>query len=220
VIFQLIEKGGFVMYPLILCSIIALTFVIERFIFWSADMKGSESGEIENYLEHLRRGNDKEFLRNAQASKNPIAITLARSLSHGEKTLSEALSLEIDLTVEKTRRSLTVLDTCVTLTPLLGIFGTVTGIIKSFELMGGVGFADPHAVSAGIAEALLTTATGLAIAMPCLIFYNYFSAKSDRFTFRLEKYAREFEILYSHVNNRKGRSALDENNLKASYNAN
>jgi len=85
----------------------------------------------------------------------------------------------------------------VTLTPLLGIFGTVTGIIKSFELLGSSGIADPHAVSAGIAEALITTATGLAIAMPTLIFYNYFAAKGERFTFRLEKYSREFEILYS-----------------------
>ena len=118
---------------------------------------------------------------------------------HGEKTLSEALSLEIDNTIEKTRRSLSVIDTCVTLSPLLGIFGTVTGIIKSFELLGRSGMTDPHAVSAGIGEALITTAAGLAIAMPSLIFYNFFISKSEHLTFRLEKYAREFEILYPRV---------------------
>ena len=113
-----------------------------------------------------------------------------------DRALHDALELEVDATVERTRVSLAALDTCITLAPLLGIFGTVTGIIGSFNLIGQTAIADPQAVSAGIAEALITTAAGLTIAMPALVAYNLFLTFSDRVAFRLEKYAREFEILY------------------------
>jgi biopolymer transport protein ExbB len=196
---QLIEKGGPVMYPLLLCSLVCLTFIIERCFFWFFDMRSANTSVVDQQLEVLRRSGREAFVDETKESKNPISQTLIRSITHGEKTLSESLNLEIDTEVDKSRRSLGVIDTCVTLSPLLGIFGTVTGIIKSFELLGASGIANPHAVSAGIAEALITTATGLAIAMPSLIFHNYFLSMSDRYTFRLEQYAKEFEILYGLV---------------------
>jgi biopolymer transport protein ExbB len=203
------QKGGPTMWPLLLCSVISLAFVIERFFFWFLEMGSADPAEVDRLLELLRRGHLKDFLKEAQGSKNPIVKTLERSLAHGTATLSEALSVEIDRAVERTRRSLGVIDTCVTLAPLLGIFGTVTGIIKSFELLGhrAVGMADPQGVTAGIAEALITTEAGLLIAMPSLVFLNFFAARSDRFTFRLEHYAREFEILASRLQGKPGGKA-------------
>ena len=191
-----IQRGGPVMYPLLLCSVVSMAFIIERFLFWAIDMRGSDSDEADKMLDFLRQGKTKEFLKASQSTKNPICLTLTRALSHGEETLTESLSLEIDATVEKTLRSLNVMDTCVTLAPLLGIFGTVTGIIQAFDILGTTAMADPHAASIGIAQALITTAAGLMIAMPSLIFFNYFTSKSEHFTYRLEKYAREFDILY------------------------
>lgn len=206
------QKGGLTMYPILLCSIISLTFIIERFLFWFMDMRHTKSGEVDSLLELLRHGRIKDFIKGAQNSKNPIVMTFQRSLAHGDRTISDALSLEIDATVEKTRRSLSVIDTCVTLAPLLGIFGTVAGIIKSFELLGhsAVRIADPHGVTAGIAEALITTQAGLLVAMPSLVFYNFFTAKGNRFTFRLEHYAREFETLVSRVVGSKTRPSHTE----------
>ena len=183
------------MYPLLACSIVSLTFIVERIIFWVQESKRSRPEEVEAVLEHLRHNRVKESLRMAKDSRDPEVQTLFRSLSHGPMALKEALSLEIDHSVERMRRSLGVIATMVTLSPLLGIFGTVTGIIQSFDLLGVSGIADPQAVSVGIAQALITTAAGLAIAMPSLIFHNYFSSASDRYAFRLERHAAEFEIL-------------------------
>jgi len=86
------------------------------------------------------------------------------------------------------------LDTIATLTPLLGIFGTVLGIIESFQVIGMSTVPDPQAVGVGLAEALITTAAGLAVAMPSLIFHNMFQSMSERHISRLDKFHREFEI--------------------------
>ncbi|MBI4227816.1 MAG: MotA/TolQ/ExbB proton channel family protein [Candidatus Omnitrophica bacterium] len=198
-------KGGPVMWPLLGCSIAALALIAERAAFWWRFRRQAQAGEIAQFFEQVRHGRLKEILRGREAA-NPIVQTLARALGHGDRALHDALELEVDATVERTRASLAGLDTCITLAPLLGIFGTVTGIIGSFNLIGQTAIADPQAVSAGIAEALITTAAGLTIAMPTLVCYNLFLTFSDRIAFRLEKYAREFEILYAQA---KGLPAAD-----------
>ena len=198
------------MYFLLACSIVSLTFIVERIIFWVDVSRRSRSEEVETVLEHLRHNRIKESLKVAKDSQDPVVQTLFRSLNHGSKALKEALSLEIDHSVERTRRSLGVIATMVTLSPLLGIFGTVTGIIQSLDLLGGSGIADPHAVSVGISQALITTAAGLAIAMPSLIFHNYFSSASDRFAFRLERHAAEFEILVNRLIQERGQRGIAE----------
>lgn len=188
-------KGGPVMWPLLGCSVAAVALIAERAAFWWRFRRQADEAETARFFESARHGRLKEILR-ARETANPIVQTLARALTHGDRALHDALELEVDATVERTRVSLAALDTCITLAPLLGIFGTVTGIIGSFNLIGQTAIADPQAVSAGIAEALITTAAGLTIAMPALVAYNLFLTFSDRVAFRLEKYAREFEILY------------------------
>jgi biopolymer transport protein ExbB len=89
-----------------------------------------------------------------------------------------------------------VLDTMVTVTPLLGILGTVTGIIRSFEAMGVSGEQNPIAVSGGIAEALITTATGLLIAIPSVAFFNYFNSRIEDAVHDLETYSTSLEIVH------------------------
>ena len=201
---ELIQKGGPVMYPLLVCSFLAVAFIAERLLFWWQQNRHANLKEIEQFIETLRHGRIKEMLQLGHKTKNPVIQTLIASLSHGDKVLRDALELELDKAIEKTQRTLRGIDTIITISPLLGIFGTVTGIIQSFNILGQVSITNPQAVSAGIAEALITTAAGLAIAMPSIVFYNFFLAQSERFAFRLEKYASEFEILYTQYQQKKG----------------
>lgn len=189
-------KGGPVMWPLLACSLWALACILERGIYWWQQRRRMNPAEVDSFLEQLRHGRLKEALRMGQTTPNPILKTLTASLTHGDKTLDDAVELEVARASEQFWRTLGGLDTAITLAPLLGIFGTVTGIIKSFHLLGLYTVVDPQAVSAGVAEALITTAAGLAIAMPSVIFYNAYSARSEKATFQLERYAREFKILY------------------------
>ena len=89
-----------------------------------------------------------------------------------------------------------VLDTMITVAPLLGIFGTVIGIIGSFEALGTAGIDQPQAVTAGIAQALITTAAGLGIAILSVFPYNYFNSKVEKAVLNIEKYATSLEIVY------------------------
>jgi len=191
------------MYLLLPCSIIAIALIIERLLFWREARRMVDSGEVDALLVELRKGNASKIKESGHRSHNPIVQALTSALTHGDQTLHDALELEIDKTEQKTRAMLSGLATIVALAPLLGIFGTVTGIIQSFQLLGVTSIADPQSVSGGIAQALITTATGLAIAMPTLIFHNAFSSMSDKFIFRMERYAREFEILYAQRGGRK-----------------
>jgi biopolymer transport protein ExbB len=95
---------------------------------------------------------------------------------------------------------MTVLDTMITVAPLLGIFGTVLGIITSFEMLGSAGIENPKAVTAGVAQALITTATGLSIAILSVFPYNYFNSKVERAALDIEKYATSLEIVYEKIN--------------------
>ena len=94
------------------------------------------------------------------------------------------------------RRFMGVLDTMITVAPLLGIFGTVIGIIASFEALSTAGIGQPQAVTAGIAQALITTAAGLGIAILSVFPYNYFNSRVEKAVMNIEKYATSLEIVY------------------------
>jgi biopolymer transport protein ExbB len=110
--------------------------------------------------------------------------------------LTEAMQVEADSAVEAMKQGLGVLDTIVTMAPLLGILGTVLGIIESFDLLGASGIEDPKAVTGGIAQALITTAAGLAIALVTLVPLNYFIGRTERAVRRLQQIATHFEVAY------------------------
>jgi len=98
--------------------------------------------------------------------------------------------------VKRMNHYMVALDTMITVAPLLGIFGTVIGIITSFDLLGATGIEDPQAVTAGIAQALITTATGLGIAILSVFPYNYFNSRIALAVMATEKYATSLEIVH------------------------
>lgn len=193
-----LSAGGPVMWLLGFCSLVSLTIVIERFIFWWRERRRVSIDEFETFIDHIHEGKMEKARSMAQSSQNPLLNSMIDALGHGEDpkmhALHEALELEIEHALDRTRSYLTGLDTIATLSPLLGIFGTVLGIIQSFNIIGQQSVPDPQAVGAGLSEALVTTAAGLAVAMPSLIFHNFFQSLSERHVARLDKYHREFEI--------------------------
>jgi biopolymer transport protein ExbB len=113
------------------------------------------------------------------------------------KAMESAAAEEIN----RMQKYMAVIDTMITVAPLLGIFGTVIGIILSFEVMGSSGIEHPHAVTAGIAQALITTAAGLGIAILSVFPYNYFNSRIEKAALDIEKYATSLEIVYEKLAN-------------------
>lgn len=191
-------QGGPVMYLLLACSVIAGTIVIERSLFWLREKSRVDLSEIDRFFEHIHAGEVAPARELAEDTGNPLFKSMIDALGHGNDprmhAVHEALELEIEKALDRTRAYLVGLDTIATLSPLLGIFGTVLGIIESFNVIGAAAIPDPQAVGVGLAEALISTAAGLAVAMPSLIFHNFFMSLSEKHVSKLDKYHREFEI--------------------------
>lgn len=191
-------QGGPVMYLLFGCSLVAVTIIIERTIFWVREKNRVDLSEIDQFFEYIHSGELQQVRQLAQQTGNPLFQSMIEALGHGKDprmhAVHEALELEIEKALDRTRAYLVGLDTIATLTPLLGIFGTVLGIIQSFNVIGASSIPDPQAVGVGLAEALISTAAGLAVAMPSLIFHNFFMSLSEKHISQLDKYHREFEI--------------------------
>ncbi|MBW1768799.1 MAG: MotA/TolQ/ExbB proton channel family protein [Deltaproteobacteria bacterium] len=189
-------KGGPVMYPLLACSIISLTVIIERILFWMREGMFRNQPLVDNVLELCRRGNWETVRGKVAGSKDYIIRILVSGILHREFSMTKAMETSASDELKRMRRYLAVLDTMITVAPLLGIFGTVIGIITSFEILGLSGIEHPQAVTAGIAQALITTASGLGIAIFSVFPYNYFNSRVENAALAIEKYATSLEIVY------------------------
>ena len=184
-IFRLIERGGFVMWPLLIVSVVSLAISFERSWFWLRLHSSREKVRMRKLIRALRNG-DSSRAEECLEEPGGVYDQLARRML--EEGPDDAIAME---TIEDlrgtTERFSAVLSTIVTASPMLGILGTVTGIIQSFELLGGARtIVDPRDVSGGIAEALITTAGGLIIALATLLPYMIFKTQSDRALGRFE----------------------------------
>ena len=189
-------KGGPVMYPLLVCSVIVLTVVIERIFFWvGMDMRQNKQ-LVDDVLELCRHGDWESIRAKTKGSKDYIIRILVTGILHREFSMTKAMESAAADEIKRMRRYHSVLDTMITVAPLLGIFGTVTGIIISFEVLGTAGIENPQAVTAGIAQALITTAAGLGIAIFSVFPYNYFNSRIENAVLAIEKYATSLEIVY------------------------
>ena len=177
---DIIHKGAIATYPLILLSIISVTVVLER--LWSLKNMGSVTLRItESLLEPIKKGQrDLAIAICKQNSQSPAARiflnVLEREGSQGLDTASTATEAMFEET-QKLKKHLWILGTVASSAPFIGLLGTVVGIIKAFESMAVAGTGGFAVVAAGISEALVATALGLAVAIIAVIFYNYFQTR-------------------------------------------
>lgn len=181
------EVGGWVMVPLALVSVLGLSVVVERGLFWARLTGPRVRQRTSTLAAMLRRSDFPGVVRTTAERRDPYA-RLARELSQdaagriGEAQAREAIEAQ-RLAVERFQGTLSII---ITAAPMLGILGTVTGIITSFAAIGEADGGDPRLVAGGIAQALYTTAFGLAIAVAALFPYAIFKGLADRALTRLE----------------------------------
>jgi biopolymer transport protein ExbB len=193
---DLFQKGGVVMYPLLACSLVSLTLILERGLFWTREKRRADNALLDEVLELARLREYQKIKARAEGAVDYVARVLVCGLVHREYSLSKAMEMAAMEEMKRMKRYLPVLDTLITAAPLLGILGTVIGIIHSFDMLGQAGIQDPQAVTSGIAQALITTAAGLMIAIFTLFPYNYFMSKVEKAGVRIEKYATSLEIVH------------------------
>jgi biopolymer transport protein ExbB len=194
-------RCGPIMYPLLICSLVSIAIIVERIIFWLEVKRGRDTLLISEMLQLAEKGHYDKAAQLARGSRDYIARVLLEGIVHRNYSLSQALEMGAEEEVKRMRKNLTILDTIITLAPLLGILGTVTGIINSFHLLGAAGIESPRVVTEGIAQALITTATGLAIAIMTLIPYNYFLSRIERTAREIEKFASSLELTFERQRN-------------------
>jgi len=197
---NLFIKGGPIMYPLLACSIIALTVIIERTIFWIGEDYRRDQALVNEVLSLAEKGNWERVRARIGNSKDFTVRILVAGILHREFSIAKAMETAASDELDRMRQYLPILDTIITVSPLLGIFGTVIGIILSFEILGSAGIEEPQAVTAGIAQALITTASGLGIAILSLFPFNYFNSRVEKAATTIEKYATSLEIVYEKLN--------------------
>ena len=197
---DIITKGGPIMYPLLACSILAMTVIIERIVFWIREDMHRNQPLVDEILELCRTADWESVRVKATGSKDYIIGILVSGILHREFSMTKAMETSSSDEIKRMRRYLSILDTMITVAPLLGIFGTVIGIISSFEILGVSGIERPQAVTAGIAQALITTAAGLGIAILSVFPYNYFNSRVENAVLAIEKHSTSLEIVYEKLN--------------------
>ena len=187
--FDLLIKGGVFIYPIILCSIIALAVFIER--LWLLRRKRVIPSEFIRRIEDMLRKqkiSDAIFL--CQGDSSSIArIFLAglKSSGRGMWLVKEAIEERGGREAAILEKHVNILSTIANLTPLLGLLGTVSGMIKTFNVISVQGVGNPAPLAGGIAEALITTASGLCIAIPTLVCYRILKDKAESLIFEMEE---------------------------------
>jgi biopolymer transport protein ExbB len=203
---HIFDKGGPVMYPLLACSIIALSVVIERAIFWLRLVIQSQPSLVDEILDLSRQGDWESIKNKTVHTKDYIIKILVSGILHKEFSMIKAMEAAAADEVKQMRRFMGILDTMITVAPLLGIFGTVLGIISSFEILGSAGIEHPQEVTSGIAQALITTAAGLGIAILSVFPYNYFNSRVENAAVLIEKYATSLEIVFEKLTQSGGKN--------------
>lgn len=193
--FYLIQKGGPIMWPLMLTSIIALAIVFDR-VYFIITVKLQRHPKIVEYiLASVERGEIREAIDAGSETKDFVARTLVYGLKQRDKSLSSALLRAANQELKRFNQGLSFLDTIVTLAPLLGLLATVTGMIHAFGLLGGRELDAPTVITGGIAEALIGTAFGLGIAIVSLIPFNYMNTRLEEARHELQDAATHLELI-------------------------
>lgn len=194
IVMDLFLKGGPVMYPIFAVSLAAVAIVGERFIWWLRLRSRRDEACLEKVLDALEQGDAQQAIQLARDTADPRIRVIRQGLNHHHASLQGAMQLAAGAELREAGRFLTAMDTIITLAPLLGLLGTVTGIMRSFTSIGATELA-VEKVTGGIGEALIATAFGLGIAIVVLIPYNYFNSRVSALQHELEVAATNVEIM-------------------------
>lgn len=189
--FSFLCKGGPVMVPLMACSIISVAVMIERYLRLK-ESSGDSAALMAKIENHLTLGKYREAVLTCERVGTPVGSMLASGISCAQTDPRSAENCmeehALKMTPEVYKR-LHILDTIITIAPLLGLLGTVTGMIRAFSVISNKsGLGTPTAITGGVAEALIATATGLAIAIVTLVGYNYLTEKAKGIVSEMEIY--------------------------------
>ncbi len=178
------------MIPIIVCSLLALTISIERLIYFK---NFSASRLAPKMLSLVEQEKMTDALAVAEQQTSPVLRVISAGIHQRRNYPSKAMEATGIAELTKMKRGLSVLDTVITLGPLLGLLGTIIGMVDSFGIMSESGLGNPHAVTGGVAEALICTAAGIFVAVTTLIPYNFFLARMEQETEKIEHYATKAE---------------------------
>ncbi|MBN2062711.1 MAG: MotA/TolQ/ExbB proton channel family protein [Deltaproteobacteria bacterium] len=199
---DLMVKGGIVMYPILICSVIALAVFFERlYVLRRNSVIPPEF--VHNVQEQVKKNNISEAIFLCQGDSSSIANVFLAGLknsSRGMWLVKEAIEERGDRESVILEKHVGILATIANLTPLLGLLGTVSGMIKTFKVISLQGVGNPNLLAGGIAEALITTATGLCVAIPALVAYRILKDKAEDLIFEMEENSiRVIEILENNI---------------------
>lgn len=197
--FELVQAGGWLMLPIIACSVIAMAIIVER--FWMLRVRRVLPRHLVAQVWNWVRNHQLDAARlTTLRAGSPLGRILAAglvNLQHNREIMKEAIEDSGRHVVLELERYLNTLGTIAAITPLLGLLGTVVGMIEVFNAITTQGVGNPGALAGGISQALITTAAGLSVAIPALMFYRYFRGKVDMLVVRMEQEATKMiEVMH------------------------
>jgi biopolymer transport protein ExbB len=190
---ELFLKGGPIMWPIALLTLFSVAVIVERAWWWFLLSRNRDATLLDTVLTALEAGDVAEALKLCGGSADPVLRVISAGITHRHASLQGALQAAAGVEIKRAGRFLTAMDTIITLAPLLGLLGTVTGIMGSFSSIGGSELA-VEKVTGGIGEALIATAFGLGIAIVTLVPYNWFHSLVASLQHDIETAANNVEV--------------------------
>jgi biopolymer transport protein ExbB len=194
IVLKLFHEGGWVMWPVAATLFLAITVLVERTVWWISLKRSLRPDAQEQAREALGTGNFDAAWEVGTQGSDPFLKNLNEGMSHAHTSMLAAMHLHATQWIDKSEARMWILGTIITLAPLLGLLGTVVGLMGSFGELGGEELA-VNKVTGGIAEALIATAAGLGIAIGCLLPYNYFRRRVSSFRGSFERWINHAELL-------------------------
>jgi biopolymer transport protein ExbB len=196
IVLEYFFKGGVVMYPILAVLVVAIAIILERAVWWAIHAVRKDPNKLDKMYAALEQGNLAAAANLGRKSGDPLIRTVWHGINHVHSSIEGALQVASGVEIQRAGRVMWILDSVITLAPLLGLLGTVTGIMLAFNAVNEGGLS-PAAVSGGIGEALIATMCGLGIAITTLIFFNFYNAKLAKLQFELESTCNNVLIMFN-----------------------